>query len=148
MRDGRRCGDVQHVHARVADGFPIQGASTRCDGAPEVLRIVWINECSLDPQPPEAHVELGISAAVECLRGDNLIPRFEQAHERDELRSLSAPHCQRPHAALEGRHALLEHGGGRVHDARVDVAKALQVEQSRGVRRVKKTLALDVVPKL
>ena len=37
-------------------------------------------------------------------------------------------------AAFERRHALLEHGRGRIHDARVDVAELLQREQSRGVR--------------
>ena len=36
---------------------------------------------------------------------------------------------ERADAALEARHALLEHRGGRVHDPRVDVAEAVEVEE-------------------
>ena len=38
-------------------------------------------------------------------------------------------HRQRRHAAFQRRDALLEHGLGRVHDARVDVAEFLEREQ-------------------
>ena len=37
---------------------------------------------------------------------------------------------------FERRHALLEHIGGGVHDARVDVAELLEREQSGGVRGI------------
>ena len=45
----------------------------------------------------------------------------EQTRDGDELRRLSARDRQRPHAAFERRHALLENGRGRVHDARINI---------------------------
>ena len=43
------------------------------------------------------------------------------------------PTARRADAALERGHALLEDRGGGVHDAGIDVAEALQVEQRGGV---------------
>src|SRR5262249_51248279 len=43
---------------------------------------------------------------------------------------------KRGRATLESRDTLLEHRLGRVHDARVDVAEGLKVEQRRGVVHV------------
>ena len=51
----------------------------------------------------------------------------------EELRGLAAGHGQARDAVFERRDALLEHVGGRVHDARVDVAEFLQREQRGGV---------------
>jgi hypothetical protein len=52
-------------------------------------------------------------------------------HKR--LCCVSRGHGKRGGAALQGRNALLEHGLGRVHDARIDVAEGLEVEQRRSV---------------
>jgi len=62
---------------------------------------------------------------------DDVIPRAYR--DGDELRRLSACDRQRPHAAFECCHALLEDGRGRVHDARIDVAEFLECEQVRGM---------------
>ena len=92
--------------------------------------MVWM------PKRAEADIELRVGAAVKRLGGDNLVARLQQARQGDELRGLSAAHRQRAHSAFERRHALLERRRGGVHDARVDVAEALQIEQRRGVRGV------------
>ena len=63
----------------------------------------------------------------------NLVARAQQIRDGDKLRRLAAGHRQRPHAALERRHALLEDRGGGVHDARVNVPESLQVEKIGGV---------------
>ncbi len=60
-------------------------------------------------------------------------PCAEQIRDRDKLRRLPAGHRQRAHAAFQSRHALFEHRRGRIHDARINVAEALQVEQIGGV---------------
>ena len=49
------------------------------------------------------------------------------------LRGLSGRRRNRSDAVLERGDALLEHGHGRVHDARVDVAEPLQREEVRRV---------------
>ena len=46
---------------------------------------------------------------------------------------MSRRHGKRCRAALERGDALLEHGIGRVCDARIDIAKRLQAEQRGGV---------------
>jgi hypothetical protein len=48
-------------------------------------------------------------------------------------------------AALERRHALLEHIRGRVHDPRVDVAELLQGEEVGGVLGVAEDVAGGLV---
>ena len=113
VRDGRDGFDVEHVHARVADGLAVERAGARSDGAAEILGIVRIDEGRLDAQAAEADVELRVGAAVERLGGDDFVAGFQQAGERDELRRLAAANRQRAHAAFERRHALLEHRGGR-----------------------------------
>ena len=114
----------------------VEHPGLRRDRAPEILRIVGIDERRLDAEPPEAHVELRVGAAVQRLGGHDLVACLQQSGQRDELRRLPAAHRQRPHAAFEGRHPLLQRRRGRVHDARVDVAEPLQVEERGGVRRV------------
>ncbi len=99
----------------------------------EILGIVRIHERRVDPQPAEADVELRVGAAVQVLGCDDLVARSEQAGDRDELRGLAARYRQRSHAAFERGHAFFKHGRGGVHDARVDVPEALQVEQIRRV---------------
>ena len=49
------------------------------------------------------------------------------------LRRVPRGYGKRRRAALQRRDALLEHGLGRVVDARIDVAEGLEVEQRRGV---------------
>ena len=110
----------------------------RRDGAAEVFRIVRIDERGVDAEPAEADVELRVGSAVEGLRGHDLVARFQQADQRDELRGLPTGHGQRADSAFEGGHALLKNSRGRIHDARIDIAEALQVEKRGGVRGVLK----------
>ena len=53
--------------------------------------------------------------------------------ERERLRGLARGQGHAGRAAFESGHALFEDVGGRVHDARVDVAELLQAEQAGGV---------------
>ncbi len=130
MRNRGHLFDIQNVHARIGDGLAIDRARLRRDRFAEILRIVGLHEFHVDSQAAEAHVELRVRAAVERARRDNLIAQAGQAGERQELRRLSAGRRQRRHAAFERRHALLEHVGGRVHDAAIDIAELLQREQA------------------
>ena len=79
VRDRGDGGDVEHVHARVADGLAVEHAGARRDGAAEIFGIVGIDEGGLDAEAAEADVELRVGAAVERLGGDDLVAGFEQA---------------------------------------------------------------------
>ncbi len=78
-------------------------------------------------------VELVDRAAVELVRGDELVARLHQRVHGQELGRVAGGDRQRRRAALQRRDALLQHGAGRVADARVDVAEGLQAEQRRGM---------------
>ena len=56
-----------------------------------------------------------------------------QRRHREVQRGLSARRRHRADAAFERGDALLEHRRGRVGDARVDMARAFQIEQRGGI---------------
>ena len=99
----------------------------------EALGIVGIGEAHVPVEFLEGLGELVDRAAIELARGDELIARLHQRMEHDRLRRVSRGDGERGRAALQGRDALLEHGLGRVADARIDVAEGLEIEQRRGV---------------
>ncbi len=90
VRNRRHRFNVEHVHPWVTDGFPIQHPGLRRNGAPEVLRIVGIDESGLDAEAPETHVELRIGAAIQRLGGHDLVAGLQQSGQRNKLRSLPA----------------------------------------------------------
>src|SRR5689334_4989364 len=64
-----------------------------------------------------------------------MVAGLEQGEQGRGLRSDPAGESNRSDPAFETRQSFLEHGDGRVHDARVGVAVLLQVEvRSRGLR--------------
>ena len=111
----------------------------------EVRRVGRIDEGDVDADAREGVVELVVGAAVEPAAADDVIARAAQRQDRHGLRGVAAARRQRRHAAFQARDALLEHIGGRVHDAGVDVAQLLQREQIRGVLRVAKLIAGGLV---
>ena len=126
-------GDVEHADLRVADRLAVEHPRPRRDRPAEVLRIGRIDEDDVDAPAPQRDVELGVRPAVEGARGDDLIAGTEQRRQRDVLRGLSRRGGQTADALLERGDPLLEGGGGRVHDPRVDVAEPLQREELGGV---------------
>ena len=63
----------------------------------------------------------------------------------ERLGGLAGGRRQRGGSAFEGRDALLEDVGGRVHDARVDVAELLQREEAAGMVGVLKQVRRGLV---
>ena len=145
VRDGRQRFEVDHVDLGVGHGLGVHGAGARRDRARERLRVVGIDEDGVDAEPAQGDVELGDGAAVEGLAGHELVAGVHQADDGQELGGLTAAGGERADPALERGHALLEGGGGRVHDARVDVAEALQREQVGRVLRVFEHVARGLV---
>ena len=74
-----------------------------------------------------------VRAAVERGGRDDVVASAAQREDGGHLRGLAGRGRERRAAALDRRHALLEHRHRRVGDARVDVAEGLQVEEARGV---------------
>ncbi len=51
--------------------------------------------------------------------------------QRDQLRRVAGRHRQSRAAAFQRRDAFFQHRIGGVHDARIDVAEDLKIEQRR-----------------
>ncbi len=79
--------------------------------------------------------------AVERRRRHDVAAGVGEAEDGEGLGRLAAGHGQRPDAALEVGHALLQHRLGRIHDPGVDVAGLAQGEQGGGVVRVPEDIA-------
>ena len=112
---------------------PNSEARVRADrGAPGV-EVARVDERRLDAEAGQGVGEEVVRAAVERVARDDVRARAEQRAEREVHRRLAARHRDRADPALERGDALLQHGVGRVRDARVDVPAALHVEERRGV---------------
>ena len=128
VRDLRHRLYVEHVDLRVAERLGEDALGLRPDGMADRVVVADVHEPGVDADLAELHVELVDGAAVEGTRGDELVARVHQRDERDVLRRLAGGGRHGADAVLEGGDALLEHRHRRVHDARVDVAEALQRE--------------------
>ena len=135
-------GKVRHGKTGVAQGFHINRLGVGVDGGAEGLRVVAIDKFHADAQARQRHLELVVGAAVQMAAGDNIVTGLGQGGDGDELRRLARAGGHRRHAAFQRGNALLEHVGGRVHDAGVDIAELFQRKQLgavvgavKGVRR-------------
>jgi hypothetical protein len=133
MRDLRDGGDVQHVEPRVAERFAKQqariGAQRRAPG----VEVAGLHEGSLNAEAAQRVVEQIVRAAIERRRRNNMRARAHQRGNGQMQRGLAARGADRARAAFQRRDALLEHRDCGVRDARVDVARALHIEERGGV---------------
>ena len=81
-------------------------------------------------------LEQVVRAAVQAVGRHDLVARSGDGEDGVADGRLPRRQRQRADAALQRRDALLEHVGGRVHDAGVDVAELLQREQVGGMIRI------------
>src|SRR4051794_37370413 len=65
--------DVEHGDAWIPDRFPVEHSRPWRNGAAEVFRIGRIDKDDVDAPTAEGDVELGIGAAVESARRDDLV---------------------------------------------------------------------------
>ena len=125
--------NVEHVQARVPDGFAEQqlgGRPHRCAPAVDVARF---DERRLDAEPAHGVVQQVLGAAVKRGRRHDVRSRAHQRGDRQVQRRLAAGRGDRADAAFERRHPLFEHRVGRIADARINMARALEVEQRGGM---------------
>ncbi len=133
VRDGRDRLDVGDDAARIGDAFDEDRLRPVGDGALECLRIARIGPVHMPVELREALAELVDRAAIELARGDDLVAGSHQRVQGDELGCVARRDGEARASAFQRRDALLEHGVGRIHDPRIDVAEDLEIEQRRGV---------------
>ena len=77
-RNGGNWLDIQYIQVRVTQGFGIQQAGFRRYCTPEIFGIIGINKMCIDTQSSKIHIQLRITAAVQCSSRDNLVTRIGQ----------------------------------------------------------------------
>jgi hypothetical protein len=133
VRDLRDRLDVRDDAVGIGGALDEDAAGALADLLEEAFRAARVGEADLPVELREGLVELGDRAAVELFRRNQLVARPHEIEECYDLRGMTARHGAGRRAALERRDPLLEHRHGRVGEARVDVAEALQVEERGGM---------------
>jgi hypothetical protein len=133
VRNGTDGGDIEHVQARVTDGFAKEQLGVRSHGGAPAVDVAGLHESGLDAEASQGVVQQVLRAAIEGRAGHDVRARAHQRGDRQVQRRLAAGGGDRADASFKRGHALLKHRVGGVADAAVDVAGALQVEQRRSV---------------
>ena len=121
--------DVDDIARRVADRFAEHRLGPLVDGPLDGIVVVRLRHADLEALAREGVHEQIVGAAIELADGDDVV-----ADAGDRLDGVgdgghAGRHHQPADAALHLGDALLQHRRRRVHDARVDVAGDLEVEQ-------------------
>ncbi|MCY1288947.1 hypothetical protein D9M70_380140 [compost metagenome] len=136
MRHARDRLDVDHVAERVAHRLDEHGLGALVDQIAEARRVAAVGEAGLDARLRQRVRQQVVGAAIQLARRNDVVAGLRDGLDRVGDRGHARGQRQRAHAALERGQALLEHVVGRVHDAAVDIARHLQVEQVGAVLRV------------
>jgi hypothetical protein len=121
--------EVGDIAQRVADGFAEDSLGLAVDQLLEGVRIAVVGEADLDAVLRQGVGEQVVGAAVQRARRDDVVAGLGNGLDRGGDRGHAGGKGQRGNAAFHRRDALFQHVLRRVHDAGVDVAGNLQVEQ-------------------
>ena len=130
MGDGGHGLDVEHVQAGVAHGFAKKELGVGPHGGAPGGVVAGRHKSGVDAKAAQGVVQQVVRAAVQRGAGHNVRAGAHQRGNAQMQRGLTAGGGNRAYAAFERCDALLKHGIGRVADARVDMAGALQVKQA------------------
>ena len=130
-----RC-EVGDVALRIAERLDEHRLGPRVDQRLEGLGPAVVGKARLDAVLRQGVGEQIVGAAVQRAGGDDVVAGLGDRQDRVGDRRLPGGERERRDAALERRQALLQHVLRRIHDARVDVARHLQVEQVGAVLRI------------
>ena len=129
VRDLGQLLQIDHVARRVADGLAEQRAGLVIDQRFHLVEIVERGHPHIHALAREGVGEQVVGAAVQLAGADDVVTGLADALNRVGDRRHARGKTQCGNAAFHRRDALLQHIGGRVHDAGVDVAGDFQVEQ-------------------
>ena len=138
MGNGRHLGGVQHIQARVANRFAKKQLGIGPHRRAPAVQIARFDERGVDPEAAHRVVQQVLRAAIERGGCHDMAARAHQRGNAQVQGGLAAGHADGTDTAFQRRDALLEHCIGRVADARIDMARPLQIEErGRMVARLK-----------
>jgi hypothetical protein len=121
--------EVGDVAERVADRFAIQRLGLAVDQPFEAGRVGMVGKADVDAVLRQGVGEQVVGAAIERRCRDDVVAGFGDGHDRVGDGRLARGQGQSADAAFHRSDALFEDILGRIHDAGVDVAGDLEVEQ-------------------
>ena len=133
MGDARHRFEVGHDAAGIGQALDEDRAAFRRQRPLEILRIGLIDEDRVPAEFLEGPAELGERAAIELVRGEEARARLHEREKGQELRGMARRRADGAAPAFQAGDPLFQHRHGRVGQARIDVAIALQIEQRGGV---------------
>ena len=136
MGDARDGFDVGDDAAGIGDAFDEHRLGPRCHRLLERLGIARVGPIDVPVELGKSLAELVDRAAIELTRRYDVVAGAHQRVQRDELGGMARCDGERGAAAFQCGDALLQNRVGRVHDARIDVAEDLEIEQRGGVIRI------------
>ena len=130
--------NVENVETGIAQRFAEQQPCFGPNRASPQIEIARIDECRRNAEPRQRELKQIVRAAIKRAGRDDM---RAGAHQRDDCevqRGLAARRRNRADAILERRDALLQHRARRIGNTRVNVPRALHVEQCGSVIRIGK----------
>ncbi len=122
-------GEIDDIARRVADGFAEHRLGATVDQRFQGCDVIVGGETHLDALARQGVGKQVVGAAIELGHRDDVVAHFGDGLDGVGDRCHARGYGQCSHAAFKRCDALFEHVGGGIHDARVDVARHLQVEQ-------------------
>ena len=127
--------DIGDVAERVADGFGIDGLGLVVDQLFERGRVAMVGKTHADAKLRQGVGKKVVCPAVERGRGNDVVARFGNRLDRVGDGSGAGSQGQRGDTPFQCGDAFLQHVLRRIHDACVDIAGHLEVEQIGAVLR-------------
>ena len=137
--------EIGHVELGIADGLRIDRPRPVRDRLLEFLGLRGVDELYRASQLRESVVQKLVSAAVEVVCGDDLVPHLRDRKQRKGIGRLAGGDGKGAGSAFDGGDAPLEDIGGRVHDARIDIPQLRQGEEIGGVGRISEYVRSSLV---
>mmetsp|Transcript_91663 Transcript_91663/g.290834 ORF Transcript_91663/g.290834 Transcript_91663/m.290834 type:complete len:262 (+) Transcript_91663:895-1680(+) len=132
-RNGRHLLQVDDHAAGVADGLAVDRLRLLVDAPLHALVVVLGDEADLPAELRKLPRELRDGAAVELVRGDEVVPAVHEVGEAEQLGGVPAGDAQGIAPALQGSYLGLQRVARGVAEAGVDRAKCPEAELRRSV---------------
>ena len=134
--DGGDGVNVRDVAVGIAQRLQVNCLGVWPDCFLHLGQVVGVHKGGGDPELGQGVGQKVIAAAVNGLLGYDMLPRLGQSLDGVSDGRRAGGQRQGRHAALQGRHALLQHVLGGIGETPVDIARVGESEPGRGLGAV------------
>src|SRR5690625_98772 len=131
--DFRQALNIHHVACRVADGLTENRLGVLVNEAFQLLVVVVRGHADFNSLAGQTVGEQVVSTSIQLAGTDNVVARLGDALNGVGNSRHTRSHPQGGNSTFHRRNARFQHRGGGVHDASINIALDLQVEQIRPV---------------